>query len=67
MRALADIASTVNDPNLHADIAARGRRLFAGCEGRIQSDDLERLRCRLAQLESGLAAQGAADVAGKRF
>jgi uncharacterized membrane protein len=67
MRALADIASTVTDPILRADLAARGRRLFAGCEGRIQSDDLMRLRRRLALLESGLAAQGAADLAAKRF
>ncbi len=67
MRALADIASTVTEPNLHADLVARGRRLFVGCEGRIQNDDLMRLRRRLALHESGPAALGAADVLGKRF
>jgi len=67
MRALADIASTVTDPNLHADLAARGRRLFAGCEGRIQSDDLERLSRRLAALESGQAWKDAASETCNRL
>ncbi len=62
MRALGDIASTTTDPNLRAELSARGRRLFAGCQGRIQSDDLARLRRRLTMLEAGQAFR---DTAGE--
>ncbi len=61
MRALGDITSAVTDPNLRDALVARGRRLFAGCQGRIQSDDLARLRRRLTLLEAG---QALSDKAG---
>jgi len=67
MRALADIASMVTDPNLHADLVARGQRLFVSCEGRIQNDDLLRLRRRLAQLQSGEATKETSGEAGNHF
>jgi len=67
MRALADITSTVTDPNIRADLVARGQRLFGGCEGRIQSDDFARLRRRLAALESGQEPKIAAGKAENRF
>ena len=50
MRALGDIASTVTDPATRLLLLERGKRLFEGCEGRLQKDDLERLRRRLLLL-----------------
>jgi len=60
MRALTDIASTDADPAIRAQLLDRGQRLIAGCAGRLQEDDLLRLRQRLTQLELGAAreAQG---------
>ena len=57
MRALGDIASTVSDPALREALAERGRRLLAGCEGRIEENDLQRLRRRLFLLEAGVAQE----------
>ncbi len=50
MRALSDIASTVSDPGTRLLLLERGERLLRGCEGRLQKDDLERLRGRLQLL-----------------
>jgi len=55
MRALDDIASTVEDPVIRLRLLDRGRRLFAGCAGHLQEDDLARLRERLSLLEDGIA------------
>jgi uncharacterized membrane protein len=62
MRALGDIASTANDPVFRLHLTERGERLLAGCSGKIQQDDFERLRRRLARLESGSDPE---DVTGK--
>jgi hypothetical protein len=35
----------------------RGKRLIEGCAERLRGDDLERLRQRLAALESGIALE----------
>jgi uncharacterized membrane protein len=51
MRAFIDIARTIDDPNIQKSILERGKRLVAGCEGRLQSDDLARLRRRFDALE----------------
>ncbi|MBM3641589.1 MAG: DUF2254 domain-containing protein, partial [Alphaproteobacteria bacterium] len=59
MRALGDIASTVSDPALREALAERGRRLLAGCAGRIEENDLQRLRRRLFLLEAGVAQEDA--------
>ncbi len=59
MRALGDIASTVSDPALHEVLAERGRRLLAGCVGKIEEGDLQRLRRRLSLLEAGVAQEDA--------
>jgi len=55
MRALGDIASTVAEPPIRRVLIERGRQLLAGCGGKIQEGDLERLRRRLAALEAGFA------------
>ncbi len=55
MRALGDIASTVDEPAIRGALLDRGNLLMAGCAERLQVADLERLRQRLSRLESGLA------------
>ncbi|WP_026606153.1 DUF2254 domain-containing protein [Methylocapsa acidiphila] len=57
MRALCDIASVVEETNIRRQLLERGERLIAGCAQRLLNDDLERLRQRLALLESGLVAE----------
>ncbi|WOJ89262.1 DUF2254 domain-containing protein [Methylocapsa polymorpha] len=57
MRALGDIASTVDEPAIRLCLLERGKRLIAGCVERLQEDDLERLRQRLSMLESGTALE----------
>jgi uncharacterized membrane protein len=57
MRALGDIASTIDEPAIRLSLLDRGKRLIAGCAERLQEDDLERLRRRLALLESGIAME----------
>jgi uncharacterized membrane protein len=52
MRALDDIASSVDDPKPLLCIVKRGRRLVEGCEGKLQDDDFLRLRHRFKTLES---------------
>jgi uncharacterized membrane protein len=56
MRALCDIASTVSEHTIRHALLQRGERLIAGCSGRIQDDDLARLRERFSLLEAGVAA-----------
>ena len=53
MRAFCDISSTVTDPKTRHDLIDRGRHLIEAGNGHIQSGDRERLRKRLALLESG--------------
>ena len=52
MRALDDIVSTIDDPTLQNCVIERGRRLIEGCDGKLQSEDLARLRRRFVTLES---------------
>jgi uncharacterized membrane protein len=59
MRVLGDIASTVSDPNLQKMLAERGRRVLAGCMGKLEESDLQRLRQRLSLLEKGVAEEDA--------
>jgi uncharacterized membrane protein len=54
MRALCDIASTVSERNIRLALLDRGARLIAGCTGRLQDDDLDRLRRRFERLEAGM-------------
>ncbi len=55
MRALCDIASTVDDPAIRHAPRDRGARLLAGCEGRLQDDDFKRLRERFSLLDYYMA------------
>jgi len=50
MRALGDIGFTATDSAICLVLVERGKRLLEGCEGRLQKDDLERLRRRLLLL-----------------
>jgi len=56
LRAFDDIASTCADPRVLASLAARGRRVLAGCAERLQPDQTEKLRERLGTLEPRTAA-----------
>src|SRR5271165_6026492 len=55
MRALGDLASTIGEPMLRRGVIDRGKRVLAGCSGRLQEDDFQRLQGRLSLLESGMA------------
>ena len=51
LRALGDIASSTDDPGVRALLAERGRRVVAGCRGRLDEADLRMLGERLGVLE----------------
>lgn len=51
LRALGDIAASTDDPGLRGELAERGRRVVAGCRGRLDDADLRMLGERLAMLE----------------
>jgi len=55
MRVFGDIAGTVPEPAVRAALLERGKRLIAGCTGKLQEDDIERLRRRLSVLEAHAA------------
>jgi uncharacterized membrane protein len=55
MRALCDIASTVDDPDIREILHDRGARVTAGCSGKLHDEDLKRLHGRLSLLEAQAA------------
>jgi uncharacterized membrane protein len=57
MRALGDLASTIGEPMLRRRVIDRGKRVLAGCSGRLQEDDFQRLQGRLSILEAGMAEE----------
>ncbi|MGO9675193.1 MAG: DUF2254 domain-containing protein [Methylocella sp.] len=62
LRALNDLAATIDDERMRENLALRGRRVVASCATRLDPGDLKRLKDRLAPLEArapGLAVQGA--------
>ena len=63
MRSLVDIASTTNDAAIRQRLLDRGKGLVTGCTGRLQKGDLERLRQRLSQLETGAGMEDPAGAA----
>jgi uncharacterized membrane protein len=44
LRALGDIASTTQDPQLHQIFAERGQRVVDGCASRLSEDEVRPLR-----------------------
>jgi len=52
LRALDDIASTNADPRIIESLAARGRRILAGCAERLHPDQIEKLRERVGVLQA---------------
>jgi uncharacterized membrane protein len=66
MRALDDIVSTIDDPTLQNCVIERGRRLIEGCKGKLQSDDLARLRRRFVSLESRRLDPGGVRQSGEK-
>jgi uncharacterized membrane protein len=67
MRALNDIASTVDEPTIQRALLERGRRVVEGCSLQLQNDDLERLRRRLAQLEVAAREVGVGGVSAVSY
>ena len=59
LRALGDIASSTEDPGMHAQLVARGRRIYEGCRARLGEADIAILRNRLDGLQDRLAASEA--------
>ena len=55
IRALCDIASTVDDPNIRQILRDRGARLIAGCSGKLHDEDLKRLHDRLCLMDADTA------------
>jgi hypothetical protein len=52
LRALGDVAATTPDPVFHRMLVERGRRIVAGCSGKLGEEELRDLRLRLAALEA---------------
>ena len=57
MRAFNDIASVTQHADLRTKILERARRVVTGCAGRLTQDELVKLKQRLAELESVIAAE----------
>jgi uncharacterized membrane protein len=60
LRALDDIAATCGDPRIVESLVVRGQRIFAGCAGRLDPQQVENLRRRLSALEARKAAADSA-------
>ncbi len=52
LRALDDIAASTSDTAVRNSLAARARRVYAGCRTRLEEQDLTLLRRRLTELEA---------------
>ena len=52
LRALDDLAATIDDERMRARLVLRGRRIVAGCVTRVDASDFKRLERRLAELEA---------------
>jgi uncharacterized membrane protein len=57
MRALGDIASTIENEGLRTLLVGRGERLLADCTGRLEVSDSNRLLDRLSLLKAGIAEE----------
>jgi uncharacterized membrane protein len=56
MRALADIAVTLPDPEDHRTLGERGRRIVEGCAEKLGEQEMKELRARQAGLEKLLVS-----------
>ncbi len=52
LRALNDLAATIDDERMREKLALRGRRIVANCATRLDLGDVKRLKDRLAPLEA---------------
>jgi len=51
LRALADIAATVTDPDYRQTLVDKGRKIVAGCAEQLAGDEMGEIRARLTALE----------------
>lgn len=56
LRALGDIAASTADPDYRRALLEGGRRVLAGCSGKLGEEEIRHLRVRLAKLEELMAA-----------
>jgi uncharacterized membrane protein len=52
LRALDDLAATIDDERMRERLVLRGRRIVAGCATGVDASDIKRLECRLVGLEA---------------
>ena len=62
LRALNDLAATIDDERMREKLALRGRRIVANCATRLDPGDVKRLKDRQAPLEARAAAVAARGV-----
>jgi uncharacterized membrane protein len=58
MRALVDIASTTQDPDLRTRLADRAGRVAAGCAEYLPKEELAKLQQRLSRFDGRITAEG---------
>ena len=66
LRALHDLAATIDDERMREELTLRGRRIVANCAGRLDPSDLRRLEERLARLGSPRVKFDARHIALRR-
>jgi hypothetical protein len=57
IRALSDMRVCANDPEIAARLVARGQKIVAGRTGKVEPNDLERLKSRLQGLEAAALSE----------
>jgi uncharacterized membrane protein len=57
IRALSDMRACANDPEIAARLVTRGQKIVAGCTGKVEPNDLERLESRLQGLQAAALSE----------
>jgi uncharacterized membrane protein len=61
MRVLADMCAATSDHEIALRFVDRGRKVIAGCTGKVQPNDLERLKRRQTLIEAGVVQEDSID------
>ncbi len=57
IRALSDMRVCATDPEIAGRLVTRGQKIVAGCTGKVEPNDLERLKSRLQGLEAAALSE----------